>query len=404
MAGVGKTRRRFTPEYREEAARLVVDTGRPIAHVARELGLGEQLLGKWVRKYRQEQGNEPTGELSVDERVELKRLRREVQELKKDNAFFGKSSSLLRVEATTCERFELMEQEKANFEITRMARLLEVSRSGYYAWVKRRKTGPSPRAQKQAILDQKVREFHADSDGVYGAPRITADFHAEGTQVNVKTVAASMRRQGLEGISPRGFTPVTTIPGIPTHAIFDRVKRVWDTGKLNTVWISDITYLRTGEGWLYLCVVRDGCSRRVLGWAMDSHQDADLVERALVMAKTLRGDFPGRVVFHADRGTQYTSEQLHKATKRLSIDQSMGRTGVCYDNAMAESFWSTLKNEFYNRFTWPTRADARQGVARWIEVTYNRTRRHSSIGYLRPVEYETNLEKQEQTHQQPQAA
>ncbi len=124
-----------------------------------------------------------------------------------------------------------------------------------------------------------------------------------------------MRRQGLEGICPRGFTPETTIPGTPTHAIPDRANRKWDTGELNAVWISDITYLRTGEGWLYLCVVRDGCSRRVLGWAMDSHQDADLVERAVVMAKTLRGDFPGRVIFHADCGTQYTSEQLHKAIK-----------------------------------------------------------------------------------------
>lgn len=122
--------------------------------------------------------------------------------------------------------------------------------------------------------------------------------------MNVKTVAASMRRQGLEGISPRMFTPVTTIPGTPTHRIPDRVKRAWDTGELNRVWISDITYLRTSEGWLYLCVVRDACSRRVLGWAMDSHQDADLVERALRTATTLRGQTPDRIVFHADRGTQ----------------------------------------------------------------------------------------------------
>ena len=217
--------------------------------------------------------------------------------------------------------------------------------------------------------------------GCTGLLGFTADLHEAGSPVNVKTVAASLRRQGLEGVSPRGFRPVTTIPGVATHSIPDRVQRVWDTGRLNTVWISDITYLRTGEGWLYLCVVRDGCSRRVLGWAMDTHQDTNLVERALVMAKTLRGDFPGRVVFHADRGAQYTSEQIHKVTKQLGVDQSMGRTGACWDNAMAESFWSTLKNEFYHRFTWPTRAEAKQGVVRWIEVVYNRRRRHSSIGY-----------------------
>lgn len=221
-----------------------------------------------------------------------------------------------------------MGQEKANFEIARMARLLRVSRQGYYAWQARRAGGPGPQAARREQIDQAVRASHKASDQVYGAPRITADLHDEGLPVNVKTVAASMRRQGLEGISPRMFTPVTTIPGTPTHRIPDRVKRAWDTGELNRVWISDITYLRTSEGWLYLCVVRDACSRRVLGWAMDSHQDADLVERALRTATTLRGQTPDRIVFHADRGTQYTSTQLHLACEELNIEQSMGRTGV----------------------------------------------------------------------------
>ncbi|MCV0003467.1 IS3 family transposase [Mobiluncus mulieris] len=297
-------------------------------------------------------------------------------------SFWEKRPHNFCVEATTGERFELMAREEANFEIVRMARLLGVSRSGYYAWAHRKAQGLSKRARSQGpCLMSGCACFMPRLTGVYGAPRITADLHEAGSPVNVKTVAASLRRQGLEGVSPRGFRPVTTIPGVATHSIPDRVQRVWDTGRLNTVWISDITYLRTGEGWLYRCVVRDGCSRRVLGWAMDTHQDTNLVERALVMAKTLRGGFPGWVVFHADRGAQYASEQIHKVTKRLGVDQSMGRTGVCWDNAMAESFWSTLKNEFYHRFTWPTRAEAKQGVARWIEVVYNRRRRHSSIGY-----------------------
>lgn len=288
-----------------------------------------------------------------------------------------------------------MAQEKANFEVARMARLLRVSRSGYYRWVSHRDAGPGPAARRRAVLDAQVRGFYAASDEVYGAPRITADFHDAGIPVNQKTVAASMRRQGLEGISPRMFTPVTTIPGVSAHQIRDRVNRCWDTGELNRVWISDITYLRTGEGWLYLCVVRDACSRRVLGWAMDSHQDADLVERALRSANTLRGGFNGRVVFHADRGTQYTSAQLYRATTELGIDQSMGRAGVCFDNAMAESFFATLKTEFYHRRVWPTRAEARREVARWIEVVYNRRRRHSAIGYASPVGYEHHLATQQ---------
>ena len=187
-----------------------------------------------------------------------------------------------------------MAQEKASFEIVRMARLLRVSRQGYYVWRARRDGGLGPQAARREQIDAAVRASHQASDEVYGAPRITADLHDEGLPVNVKTVAASMRRQGLEGISLRMFAPVTTIPGTPTHRIPDRVKRQWDTGELNRVWISDITYLRTGEGWLYLCVVRDACSRRVLGWAMDSHQDADLVERRSVPPRPCVDRSPAR--------------------------------------------------------------------------------------------------------------
>lgn len=152
--------------------------------------------------------------------------------------------------------------------------------------------------------------------------------------------------------------------------------------------MSDITYVRTREGWLYLCVVRDGRSRRVLGWAMDPTQTTDVVERALRMAHTLRGQVPDGLVFHADRGTQFTSDQLYHVCQELGIAQSMGRTGVCFDNAMAKSFWSTLKTEFYDRRPWDTRDPARREVGRWIEVFYNRQRRHSSLRYLSPCAFE----------------
>ena len=230
-----------------------------------------------------------------------------------------------------------------------------------------------------------------DSDEVYGAPRITAEL-GERYQISVnrKTVAKRMRLMGIEGISPRAFVPVTTIQSKRKSALPDLVKRMFDTGELNRVWMSDITYLRTGEGWLYLCVVRDGHSRRVLGWAMDSVQDTSLVERALRMAHTLRGDVADGLVFHADRGTQFTSEQLWEVCRNLGVAQSVGRTGVCFDNAMAESFWSTLKTEFYDRKRWATRAAARQAVAYWIEVVYNRRRRHSALGMVSPVDFENH--------------
>lgn len=281
-----------------------------------------------------------------------------------------------------------MEAEKATFDIARMARLLGVSRSGYYDWAKRDAAGPSVAEQRRSDLTVKIINHYADSDQTYGSPRILADLREAGEQVSGKTVAKLMRQAGIVGISPRGFTPVTTQPGPDPQPVADLVGRRFDQGQLNRVWTSDITYLATGQGWLYLCAIRDGCSRRVVGWAVEDHLRTDLVETALRRAVTLRGELPTKVIFHADRGTQYTSEQIADACSDLPVLRSMGRTGVCWDNAAAESFWSTLKTEFYNRHSWPTKADARLAVGAWIEERYNRLRRHSSIGMISPIRFE----------------
>jgi transposase InsO family protein len=165
--------------------------------------------------------------------------------------------------------------------------------------------------------------------GVYGTPRILADLRADGEKVSRKTVAASLRRQGLAGICPRRFAPATTVVDLDAVAPKDLVARGFDTGELDRVWTSDITYLRTGEGWLYLCAVRDGCSRRVIGWAIDEHMRADLVESAVAMAVAMRGELAERVILHADRGCQYTSAQLARFARKHNLVRSVGRTGVC---------------------------------------------------------------------------
>jgi putative transposase len=286
----------------------------------------------------------------------------------------------------TCYR--LMDAEKACFDLARMARLLEVSRSGYYAWKARKAAGPTPAQQRRAELTAKVIQVHAESDSVYGAPRILADLRDGGEVVSRKTVAKLMRSSGIVGISPRKWRPLTTMSDPMPGPIPDRVERRFDRGGLNKVWTSDITYLQTGEGWLYLCAVRDGSSRRAIGWAIEDHLRADLVDQALTMAVVLRGVLPEKVIFHADRGIQYTSTQITDLCSGLGLLQSMGRTGVCWDNAAAESFWSTLKTEFYDRRNWPTKAEARQATARWIEYRYNRRRRHSAIGMRTPVQFE----------------
>ena len=277
-----------------------------------------------------------------------------------------------------------MRAEKSNFTITRMVRLLEVSRSGYYAWVKR---SPSKRALRQERIEQKVAWFHGESDEVSGSPKILMDLRDDGEVISRKTVAKTMRRLGLVGVCPKRWKTTTIIDHADAYPV-DIVRRRWDTGALNKVWVGDISYLRTWEGWLYLATVIDAHSRRVIGWAIDEHMRADLVEEALKMAITLRGDLPNKVVFHSDRGTQYASAQITAFAAGNGLIRSMGYTGVCWDNSMAESFFATLKTEFYYRRVWPTKKRARIEVGAWIEDRYNRRRRHASLGQITPVAFE----------------
>ena len=186
--------------------------------------------------------------------------------------------------------------EKTNFTITRMVRLLEISRSGYYLWLGRK---PSHRAIRRESIEQKVAWFHGDSDEVYGSPRILADLHADGETLSRKTVPKTMQRLGLVGICPKIWKTTTIIDHADAYPV-NAVKREWDTGALNQVWVGDINYLRTWEGWVYLATVIDAHSRRVIGWAIAAHMRTDLIQDALMIAMTLRGDRTAHVIFHSD--------------------------------------------------------------------------------------------------------
>lgn len=302
-----------------------------------------------------------------------------------------KSGGLLRLGEEPVAAYRLIEAEKAcpesKMRVTEMVALLGVSRSGYYDWLVREAAGPGPREARREELAEAIVGAHQASDGVNGAPRVTADLRADGWTVSQKTVAKLMRTLRIQGISPRPWR-VTTIPAEAKHP--DLVERDFDRGRLDAVWISDITYLHTGQGWLYLAVVRDACSRRVLGWAIEDHMRAELVTAALSMAVVLRGTRPERVIFHADRGSRYTSSEVTRFAAAHGIDCSVGATGVCWDNAMAESFWATLKVEFYYRRSWLSRAEAKREVARWMTEVYNSRRRHSALGMLSPLQFELN--------------
>ncbi len=281
--------------------------------------------------------------------------------------------------------------EDNRFSVRRMARLLGVSASGYYAYVKRAAaTVLTPRQQRRADLAVKIVDVHAESDGTYGSPRITSELRDRGETVNEKTVAAIMAEIGIEGISPRTFKVRTTVTDLAASFPPDLVRRCFDQGRLDAVWLTDITYLSCGEGDVYLCAIRDGHSRRVLGHVVADHIGANMVCQAIDTAVACRGGGAAGTVLHSDRGGEFTATLTMRACGRHKLKQSMGETGICWDNSPAESFWSTFKHEYYYRHTFATKAELVAAVDNWIS-RYNNDRRHSAIGMLSPVRYEQSL-------------
>jgi len=271
---------------------------------------------------------------------------------------------------------------EADFPVARLCRLLGVSRSGYYAW---RERAPSRRSQKDAELIKEIRGFHARSDRTYGAPRIQLDLAAKGEHVGQKRVARLMRAEGLVGVTRRKWMRTTIQDDSPRFAP-DLVKREFSAEKPNELWVADITYIPTWAGFLYLAVVLDVWSRRIVGWSMRSHMPADLVVEALDMALSQRQ--ARGVTHHSDRGTQYTSIAFTQRCEQAGVVSSMGSTGDCYDNALAESFFATLECELISRRSWRTHSEARLAIFEFIEGWYNSRRRHSSIGGISPMAFE----------------
>ena len=288
-------------------------------------------------------------------------------------------------------KFRLIEAEKANHPISLMCEMLGVSRSGYHAW---RRRPPSDRTLSDAWLLERIRQIHQSNRGVYGAPRVHAELRmTHGIRVGRKRVERLMRLAGLTGLVPKrkGRTTIR-VPGV--RVADDLVQRQFRPAAPNTLWVADITYLRTWEGWLYLCAVQDAFSRRIVGWSMADHMRSDLVVDALQMAIARRRPEAG-LIHHSDQGSQFVSLAFGQAAAKAGIARSMGSRGDCWDNAVAESFFATLKKELIHRRSWPTRAELRQEVFDYIEIFYNATRRHSTLGMRSPVQYEDNEKEKE---------
>lgn len=272
------------------------------------------------------------------------------------------------------------------FDVTAACDVAGVSRSAFYAWAGRG-DGPTGAEWDEARLVDAIVDVHRGSGGTYGEPRVTAELAGRGWTVNRKRVARLMRDNGIVGHRPRRRRSLTVAdqaaPSIP-----DLVGRAFQPRLLDTVWAGDISYVRTGQGWLYLATVIDLASRRLIGWSMGDRHDAGLVVAALEMAVATRGRTRmAGTIFHHDRGSEYTSTAFRTACGRLGVTQSSGRTGSCLDNAVAESFFATLKVELVHRHHFTDRAAARRAIFAWLH-RYNHRRRHSTIGMIPPADFE----------------
>lgn len=275
-----------------------------------------------------------------------------------------------------------MRAHQAIHRIATMCRVLEVSRSGYYAWCKR---PPSVRAVSDADLLPRIKAIHEDSDGTYGVPRVQPELAAQGHHLGRRRVGRLMRAAGLVGVTRRRWCK-TTRRDKRLRPAPDLVERNFNATGPDRLWVADITYVPTWAGFLYLAVVIDAWSRRVVGWSMANHLRTELVLDALNMAVEQRR--PATVIHHSDQGCQYTSHAFGRRCREADVRPSMGSVGDCYDNALCESFFASLECELIDRRRFATHAEARMAVFRYIEGFYNRHRRHSSLDYLSPMQYE----------------
>ena len=284
-------------------------------------------------------------------------------------------------------RYRWVASQKADdFPVTVACEVAEVSPSAFYEWAAKEAAGPSDAEIDEAYLINLIIDIHADTDQTYGSPRMDPELRRRGYCVNHKRVERLMRDNDIVGVTERKKVR-TTLPAKGAPPLPDLVEQRFAPGAPDVAWCGDITYVRTGEGWLYLASVLDLGSRRLLGWSMDDNMETTLVADALTMATDLRGVDLRGTIFHSDRGSQYLSARYRELCDRLGIRQSAGRVATCFDNSVAESFWSSLKRELVHRYRFATRAEAKAAITAWIR-RYNNVRLHSTLGFVPPVEWE----------------
>ncbi|MFO1148049.1 MAG: IS3 family transposase [Alsobacter sp.] len=374
-------RRRFGREFKIESVRLIKERGVSVAQAARDLDVHENVLRKWVREFVSDPAQAFPGHGQMKpEQLEIERLRREVAKLKAERDIPKKGRSLLREGRDM--RFAFIAKHRSIWPVAWLCEALDVSRSGFHAWLTRR---PSERSRSDEEVGAKVRASFVRSDRTYGARRVWRDVLAEGIDCGLHRIERLMRAQALRARPRRRALPKDD--GQRSTIAPNTLDREFRAERPNQRWIADFTYVWTAEGWLYVAAVIDLFSRRVVGWSMKAEMTAQLVTDALVMAIWRRGR-PDALLHHSDQGSQYASEQFQRLMADNGVDCSMSRSGNVWDNAAMESFFSSLKIERTARKTYRTRDEARADVFDYVERFYNGVRRHSTLGYLSPIEFE----------------
>ncbi|MGJ0343000.1 IS3 family transposase [Aliarcobacter cryaerophilus] len=372
-------RREYSEEFRRDAVKQVIENGYGIIETAERLGVHHDSLRNWIKKYQSPEA-EIEAKKSQDTQAEIKRLQKELKRVTEERDIFKKGRSVLCKQPKL--KYAFIKEYEIQYTIRRMCTVLKVHPSGYYKWLKQPISNLE--IKNQQIL-QEIKKAYKESNGIYGYRNIHKDLKASNIHVNKKRVARLMKEAKLCGVGNYKKKPKHKAGSIhkahPNH-----LKQCFLTHKPNESWVSDITYIRTYEGWLYLATVIDLYSRKIIGWATGHRQSTSLIIEAL--KKTTHRIKNHKVILHSDQGSQYSSYEYQTFLKHHNIIPSMSRRGNCYDNAVAESFFKTLKKELVRKTIFHTRAEARDKIFEYIEMFYNSKRRHSFLDFISPNEFE----------------
>ncbi|WP_343529567.1 IS3 family transposase [Yokenella regensburgei] len=370
---------RFTPEFKEEAVRQITERGYSVAEVSDRLGVSAHSLYKWLRAIKPDNSEQHARDL-LEAKSEILKLRAQLKRTEEERDILKKGRTVLCKGARLKYRF--INEHRTVWGVMTMCRVLNVARAGFYAWLHNPVSARDKDNQRLLML---IRDSYSLSGGVYGYRRVHGDLNEIGETCGKNRVGRIMQLNRIKAV--RGYKAPRRIAGRPSVVAPNRVQRQFTVVRANQVWVTDITYIRTWQGWLYLAVVIDLFARNVVGWSMKPTLSRELALDALMMAVWRRKP-DGEVIVHSDQGSQYGSDDWQRFRRANNLAPSMSRRGNCWDNAVAESFFSSLKKERTRKRIYKTRDLARADIFDYIEVFYNRARRHSHLGGVSPEAFE----------------